>query len=589
MVRSVVIFYLLFISQYCLSAQSKSSLIQITKSSDLHERYEAFLALTDKYEYIRNDSALWASLEAVKIADQIGNYQMMAHAYRIAGIYYADVGLYDKSIESLYKSIDYYERTGNSTKDESIAGCYHNLAWNYAYMEQYDQVVTLFHKSMTRKPLISCKDSINHAISFHALGSFYFIYDSQYDSAEYYLLKAITWRKHCRAGHEEVAQAEVELSQAYYESNQLEKGDEILNHILAHPKDSVSDYIKLYTDFLQGVRLHQEGRYKEAMEKFIPVYEIGEANNSHLSSSWINLLRQMLATAEAGNLYEHGFYYLNKLRDAERQTIYKDRQRTTKALEISYETKRKENQILEQRAQLKLQQRVLWAVGIGASLILLLAFFLFKSYRQIRIKNRKIETLMRELHHRVKNNLQVISSLLGLQSMKLDDITAQKAVDESKERIRAMSLIHQKLYQQEEITALNIHEYIGNLVGELAQSYGFSQRVKINLDVPSILLDVDTTLPVGLIINELVSNAFKYAYTDIEKPILDLKLLQEKNQYILSIKDNGMGLPLGFDMDEAKSFGLKLVKLLTKQLNGNLIVKNDNGLEFQLSFNLDKF
>lgn len=246
-------------------------------------------------------------------------------------------------------------------------------------------------------------------------------------------------------------------------------------------------------------------------------------------------------------------------------------------------------------ATISQQRTVIAIVSVLLVLVICLAIFSVYQFRQSRSrahqleqKNQRIETLMRELHHRVKNNLQVISSLLGLQSMKLENETAQQAVEEGKERIRAMSLIHQKLYQQDEVTSLNIRDYVNNLVDELAQSYGYADKARINIEVPSVLLDADTTLPVGLIINELVSNAFKYAFKNIEQPVLELKLIQQQESIILSVKDNGEGLPEGFSFEKAKSFGLKLVHLLTKQLNGSMQVRNSPGVDFQLSFNLNR-
>ena len=169
--------------------------------------------------------------------------------------------------------------------------------------------------------------------------------------------------------------------------------------------------------------------------------------------------------------------------------------------------------------------------------------------------------------------------------MKVQNEEAQKMVAEGKERIRAMALIHQKLYQQEEVSSVNIKEYIENLVGELSSSYGFHEKAEIKLDLVDISLDADTSLPLGLIINEVVSNAFKYAFQDIEKPILELKLIQnDAGKFNLSIKDNGIGLPESFKLEEAHSFGMRLVNILSKQIKGQLEVRNQEGLEYQLTF-----
>ena len=133
---------------------------------------------------------------------------------------------------------------------------------------------------------------------------------------------------------------------------------------------------------------------------------------------------------------------------------------------------------------------------------------------------------MRELHHRVKNNLQVISSMLALQSMKLENETARIAITEGKDRIRAMSLIHQRLYKKENELKINVREYVKNLMNDLVDSYGDHRNVDINLSIDSYSLNADTTLPIGLIINELVTNAFKYAFekTDLPQIVVDLKV-----------------------------------------------------------------
>lgn len=250
-----------------------------------------------------------------------------------------------------------------------------------------------------------------------------------------------------------------------------------------------------------------------------------------------------------------------------------------------YEVEKKENEIEAQKNRISDQNRIIWIVVLFVFSLFVFSIVLVYAFRNIRKKNKKIETLMRELHHRVKNNLQVISSLLGLQSIKLKDKVAKKAVSEGKDRIRAMSLIHQRLYQNEEVTSLNIKEYITNLVNELAQSYGYYNKAVITIEAPSDSFDVDTSLPIGLIINEIVSNAFKYAFKNVAEPSLDIHLVQkEKKSFNLHIGDNGVGLPADFEIDKSTSFGMKLVDLLVKQLQGKLKVENKDGLHYYIDF-----
>ena len=225
------------------------------------------------------------------------------------------------------------------------------------------------------------------------------------------------------------------------------------------------------------------------------------------------------------------------------------------------------------------------ALGLMIGLISSLKYNYDLERERVTERNLRIETLLRELHHRVKNNLQVISSLLGLQSNRLENVAAQKAVNEGKERIRTMSLIHQKLYQYDDVTALNIKDYVESLVMELSISYDFTEKSELIIEVPDINMDADTALPIGLIINELVTNAFKYAFDDRQLASLAVKLqTEDQKNYRLIIGDNGKGLPEGFDLSRVDSFGLKLVQLLVKQLNGSLIINQNNGLHFEIAF-----
>lgn len=271
---------------------------------------------------------------------------------------------------------------------------------------------------------------------------------------------------------------------------------------------------------------------------------------------------------------------------ADQEEYYQNQDRL-RELDLQYQSQKRQNEIMEQATVISSQQKFLWIISVLLIALICLSVALFLTLKSIRHKNGKIETLMRELHHRVKNNLQIISSLLGLQSMKLEDESAIKAVNEGKGRIRAMSLIHQKLYQTDEVTCLDIREYLTSLTAELVSAYGFQDRINLDIIAPSKSFDADRMLPIGLVINELVSNTFKYAFKDVDKPqlIIELRLLQEN--YLLIIEDNGPGLPKGFDLEKAESFGLKLVNILVEQMKGTLdYSKEEKSSRFQIQFDL---
>jgi len=247
----------------------------------------------------------------------------------------------------------------------------------------------------------------------------------------------------------------------------------------------------------------------------------------------------------------------------------------------------KENAINE--AENKKQTIVIWAISIGLILILVFAFI---SVRRLQIsntqkliieqKNTENELLLGEIHHRVKNNLQVISSLLSLQERNIDDASAKAAILEGKERVKSMGLIHKMLYQNDNYSGVEMDNYVKKLVSGLLDSFGIDDtKFDLDIDFSKLKLDVDTAIPMGLIINELVINALKYAYNNTEKPALKLHLKEKEEQLVLEITDNGTGK--ASDLNNSKSFGMKLIKSLSRQLGGSLLINDGNGLNIKIN------
>lgn len=209
-----------------------------------------------------------------------------------------------------------------------------------------------------------------------------------------------------------------------------------------------------------------------------------------------------------------------------------------------------------------------------------------KNENTIETSLKQKDMLLKEIHHRVKNNLQIISSLIKLQSAHVKDKEIHSLFAESQNRIKTMALIHEKLYRSTDISVIEFYDYIKNLVHSLYSSYGISiDRVKPVIEFRSVYLDIDTAIPCGLIINELISNCLKYAYPDLRKGVIsiDLKELNESD-YVLIISDDGIGIPASVDFVNTNSLGLKLVKILSEQLGGTVELIRDNGTEFRISF-----
>jgi PAS domain S-box-containing protein len=198
---------------------------------------------------------------------------------------------------------------------------------------------------------------------------------------------------------------------------------------------------------------------------------------------------------------------------------------------------------------------------------------------------REKDVLLKEIHHRVKNNLQIISSLLRLQSQYITDARSLDMFRESQNRVKSMALIHEYLYQSRDMARINFSEYLGNLTSHLFRSYGVTDTVRLEMHVDDSRLDLDTAIPCGLIITELVSNSLKHAFHDAPNGLIrvDFHTPDGKN-YELSVKDNGIGMPAERLTEPKGSLGLRLVTTLAQQLSGMIHVEQSQGTKFVITF-----
>lgn len=213
------------------------------------------------------------------------------------------------------------------------------------------------------------------------------------------------------------------------------------------------------------------------------------------------------------------------------------------------------------------------------------------SERAIKKSLKEKELLLQEIHHRVKNNMQIISSLLNLQRSYIEDEEADNLLQESQGRVKSMALIHEKLYQTDDLTKINVREYIQSLAMYIFHSYTVKPGIKLQLDVGDVYFDIDTAIPIGLIINELVSNSLKYAFPNnaTGKILISLNNESKEEKYILKVGDNGVGFPRNLKLHETHTLGLQLVNTLVKQLNGSIELVQSKGTCFKIIIQPHKY
>ncbi|PIF29673.1 two-component sensor histidine kinase [Flavobacterium sp. 9] len=334
------------------------------------------------------------------------------------------------------------------------------------------------------------------------------------------------------------------------------------------------------------------------------------SNNTIMLSD--NYLIWFKADSSRGNYLDaikHYQLYKNIL-----DTIYKgETNKQINNLQIQFDTDKKDKNIDLLTQQAKVQQiqiqkdTVVRYVFIGSVVVLILFLaFLYNSFRSKKKKNEELEIqrqqineqnelnkkmliekewLLKEIHHRVKNNLQIVISLLNTQSAYLDNEDALMAIQNSQHRMHAMSLIHQKLYQSDNLANIDMSWYIYELINYMKECFDTDRNILFVLDTEKVYLDVAQAVPLGLIINEAINNTIKYAFPSGRKGEVHVSLKNtEANQYQLIIDDNGVGLPADFEDTERDSLGMNLMIGLSDQIDGIFDMKSDNGLKIKITF-----
>ena len=500
-------------------------------------------------------SAANAGLQALKLYEQLGDRASMGATYVSLAMVYKEMGNDDltssyvnTAINYSYKAYNLYSSiadTAGIVNSLSLRGIlYRDKARNEKIFRYYD---TAFNAYNTAIQLVntSGKGSQYYSKLYNNISQVYSEYRKEYHIALMFLFKAVA-------------------------INQRDNNVVSLSHNYGNISEA---YFFLQKDSLGLL-------YAKKM--------LEAARQTGRPSRMMNGLMQMYRTYKILGLYDSALYYYqaaDNLSDS-LNSIAKIRQ--VDEISTRYETEKKEAAIHLLNAEQRVSNtRIAWLISglavVGALAVGLIALYRRVQHQKVQLAAQatRLEVMMKELHHRVKNNLQIVSSLLNMQTYKLHDEESISALKTSGERVQAMSLIHQRLYSKDELTAVNLKEYLTDLAESLMQSYGYShQNFELQMQVDHELMDVDTALPIGLIVNELVTNSLKYAYTRVEHPTLQVSVTSEGSSVWLSVKDNGRDFSMVTWQQGKKSFGKQLIVSLCRQLRAKQTVDTSNGTEF---------
>ena len=295
--------------------------------------------------------------------------------------------------------------------------------------------------------------------------------------------------------------------------------------------------------------------------------------------------------------YKNAYKYKNLIAGLDNQLYQRNAQKQLEDMKQVHQIDKYDVQIQGIEKEKNRQQNLSITAVIFAVVASLLGYFVYRKIKKdkdvIALQKAQLEqslgekeTLLKEIHHRVKNNLQIISGLLEKQAMKTKDEEAKKLMKEGQNRVFSMALVHQNLYQSENLSAIEIKSYLEVLTQNIQKSQiAKDQEIALVLDIDDSTVDIDTAIPLGLILNELITNCYKYAFQGREKGKIEIAFHQKDKKFDLSIADDGVGMANHFDIKKARSLGLNLVNGLVRQLDATLKMQTgENGTLFQISF-----
>ncbi|GAA0891980.1 hypothetical protein GCM10009122_16590 [Fulvivirga kasyanovii] len=496
------------------------------------------------------------------------------------GIIYKDLGAYSFSLEYLLLAVRKLEMGNDSS---TLASCYNSIASAYSRQDDLARAITYHKKSLSIRRFLNDQKGI--ATSLNNLGIVYRKLDD-YDSALYYYKESLKIKEQLK-DYSKVASTLNNIGTVMFDLKRFEEAKGYFEQ--AHRiRPTNADRNGQSTTFNNLGNIYTSLHQPQKALLYLDSAQALIKEGGFLSEMEDNLNFRMLAYEQLGR-YDKSLECARELMVIRDSLLNSDKVQRLIEMQTKYETEKKEQSIamLEterelQKAEIDLSRLWIIILGISVVLVFVIGLSIYTKFRSESRNKKQIQLLMQELHHRVKNNLQLLSNIFSLQSRTITDAGALEAVRSGENRINAMAIIHQKLYKKTESRSVNIHDYLGDLISQLADSYGYDQMQNdsIEVDIQPVELDVDKVIPIGLIVNELVSNSFKYAFPVTENPELKVILHLEKDQLHLCIEDNGPGFskPDKFE----SSMGLNIIETLSRQLNATIKWETSNKTKLNL-------
>lgn len=590
--------YQLLIKEYEKKRDSVQALWYFNKSQDINKALKNYAGLAKDYNALGSlhnkfqeyDKALVAYNKAIDICDAHGISGYAGTVYNNMGIVYQNQQEYTKSMEVIIKANDIATKNSDTQLQTSTLN---TIGFNYIWLGEAEKADHYLKEGLELALKTDHKTEIINAYRGLALNA---SRSRRFDDALKFNFEALEQND---AFGDPLYKLDILLNIATTYSR-MDNIKEALNYfneasVIATELDSKIglNNISINVSYLYV----QEKKYEEA-EKLL-LKTLNDTTDRDVFSEALERSSYILLSMvyEAKNDYPKALEFHKKYFRIAYDILSKSQTEATTEIETKYQNEQKEKENLqlktekaEQEKLLALQTKRNWQLGGGlATTVLGLGIFFIafrknqKQKKEIELQKNKVEHLQKELHHRLKNNLAFIDVFISLAKGKFTDPGYNERLNELQNRIKSMFEIHEQLFRREDVTSVNAQNYISKLAENVKAAYANPNvAVEQHID-PQAELDSQTSFPMGIIINEFITNSYKYAFSPNQQGIIKIALNGTPEYYRLTLSDNGKGLPESFDVNNSNTFGLESIKLLTQEYKGTYALTGDRGVTLEIT------
>lgn len=621
---------------------SLKNLIKSEKSEKKLALYYSLIA--EQYYFNFPDTAIYYCNKGMRYSEKNKDISDLSYYHNFLGVLYKNIAVYDSAIIHFEKAIPLYYQ---DEFERGAASAKNNLAQAQKLKGDYDEALDNFYSSLSI--FEKYKDTLNIGELHSNIGALLLEIDELNAAEEHFQIS----RRQYQLANAELQEAWIvqDLGNLKLKQNDPKTAKRYFMEALTIWKkfDRIKEYnncvLRLAeSEMLIGEYTHAASLLEKTIDDFYKVNNLQGVSEAwmllgkidRLSGDYSNAIEQLNKSLEVSGIVKSDQLLMNIYNNL--YLSYKAIEKPSEALKYhelfvaikdslfstnrqkmiaEYQTKlnlankeyfikqledsTRQQQVINQYISRQNRQKQISIYGLVAVvvIILLLIYLIFKRYKTTRRLNDELEValkerevLIREVHHRVKNNLQIISSLLNLQADKTENESAGELLRISQSRIEAMSMIHENLYKSAKLSEINFNDYVENLCSYIGSSFNISARnIKFITCINKVNLDIDKLVPCGLIINELVTNSIKHAFESNYENEISIncksEMIDGRENVELIVSDNGKGMPADFDLSRAKSLGLRLTYGLAKQLQANMFIKNEGGFKAIITFKND--